>query len=275
MISYLKPLPVGNAVRIILAPPSDAARWKVLRRPDPGFTGHDDTSAAVILSGRATSTVDHASLSDNTVYYYRPYYLIGADWVAGDTDSVLVRAATAVVGVDPLSLVRARLEAGLRLKVNGGELFNAGGLIPCFTAPPTFDNTNFPIVTVHLDDDRARHRALGEVVEIDEVDDDGNWVEGEGWIGAYQIKIVGWVVENADSRVNLRKAIKEVLTANMPVFRSAGMDQIEFSMSDIEDMETYQAPVYQTLTTLTCVAPYIVTNTVEAISDVTVNVNDA
>lgn len=61
----------------------------------------------------------------------------------------------------------------------------------------------------------------------------------------------------------------------MPLFRSAGMDQIEFSMSDIEDMETYQAPVYQTLTTLTCVAPYIVTNTVEAISDVTVQVNDA
>jgi hypothetical protein len=275
MISYLKPMAAGNAVRIMLTPPAGASRWKVLRRMDADFTTHDAADVAVALGAPATSTVDFSKLKDGAVYYYKPFYLIGADWVGSDVESVLVTGQTRVVGCDPLSIVRERVEVGLRKKVADGALVHKSGLVPCLTAPPTFENARFPIVTFHLESDRSQHRALGEMVEEDLLDDEGNWVEGEGWIGAHNVKIVTWSPENADVRLALRLAVKEILMANMPIFRSAGMDQVDFTLTDVEDMQSYNVPVYQTVITFTCVAPYIVVNTVDPISDVTVTVNDA
>lgn len=275
MISFLRSLAVGNAVRVILTPPDGAEAVRLLRRADVDFAGHDDPDAAVILTGGATSTVDFETLATGEVYYYRPYYRMGADWTAGEARSVLIEGELKVIGPNPLAIVRARLEDGLRNEVTAGRIVHSSGLVPCLTSPPAYDRTRFPIVTVHLDDDRDQHRALGEMVVEDTRTDAGNWVEGEGWLARYTIKIATWVVGNAEARADLREAVKKVLMGNQPVFRSAGMDQVSFSMTDVEDLESYDAHMFQTLITFTCTAPYVVTGEVDSINDITVSVTGA
>lgn len=275
MITFLKPLPVGNAVRALLAPPEGAEVCRVLRRLDPDFTGEDDAGAVVAYEGRDSYFVDDHKLKNDTVYFYCPFYRIGSDWEPGDVESVVPVAGLRAIWPDPLEKVRERLEAGLRVEVVEGHLKATAGLVPCFTAPPAYDGTNFPIMTVHMDNDAPSQRGIGEIVMVDVQDDDGMWREAEGWLSTVRLKIVGWMPQNADVRNKLRLATKMVLVGNLPVFAAAGMDQVEFSQADVEDMESYAVPMYQTITTLTCNAVYLVESRESAIADVTVTATAA
>lgn len=273
MITFLKSAPVGNAVRGLLDVPKGATARKVLRKAQPPFSGHDDAGAVVAWSSRdGTDFVDIQRLKNGSTYFYCPFYLVAGDWVAGDVESVLVSAAISTLGADPLAVVRQRLEDGLRTEVQANRLPHANGVVPCLTAPPAFEGTMFPIVTVHLDSDAIGQRALGEVVTADYQDDDGSWVEAEGYISAVRLRIISWVAQNSDLRILTREAIKKVLTANLPIFASVGMDQVEFSMTDVEDMESYGSPMYQTIITFNCNATFIVSNRVDAVEDVAISV---
>jgi hypothetical protein len=277
MISFIETLPIGNAIRVFWTPPAGASQVTILRKTADTFAGQNDPNALVVYEGSAVvSALDTNSLTNGTPYYYHEYDLINSAWVDGGA-SVSATPATVDQGAGPdvLSLVRDRLELALRAAVTSGAIVQALGYVPVLTAPPVFDQTKFPLVTVHLELDQPEVRGLGELVSPDIFDAGNNdWVSSEGWLSRVNLKIVGWVL-NPDERIALRQSIKAALIGNLPVFDDAGMDLIEASFVDTEDFESYGAPVYQTVCDFTCLAPSVVTGTTPPINDVTVAASDA
>ena len=256
MIGFIERLPVGNALRVLLTPPAGAVKWRLLRKLADDFAGHDDPDAALIYEGDDLRNIlDTESLVNGTPYYYREYALVVAAWAASPTVSSTPIARGALGGPDPLTLVRERLELALREAVAAGRLTHELGYIPCLTAPPQFEDARWPLVTVHLDSDRPQVRGIGEIVAPDFLDGE-EWQSSEGWLADTRLQIVGWSL-NPDQRIALRLAIKAGILGNLSVFDEAGLTQIDTAQSDIEDFERYGAPVYQTVCSLSCLAPSV------------------
>lgn len=273
MISFAAPLPAGNAVSILLAPPADAVAWKVLRKSADTISGEDDPDAATVFDEDSRFFVDVAALANGTPYYYQPFYRAAdGSWSTAASVSVTPAASAEVRGPDALTLVRERLEAGLKVEVDAGVLKHDLGYIPCFTAPPKFEGVRFPIVTVHLTAQTPSQDAVGQVIASDSYDPIAeSWTEYEGTIFSVQLQIVSWVTSNADIRIALRRAIAKVLLANLPVFYDQGLLQVEFSQTDLEDFETYEAEMFQTITNFSCLAPLAVESLAEPIRAVTLD----
>ena len=81
----------------------------------------------------------------------------------------------------------------------------------------------------------------------------------EGWLSRVQLTITGWAI-NADVRAALRKAIKRIVIANLPIFDDKGMYQIGINQQDLDDFQTYSAPVYQSACQFSCLARSAVTS---------------
>lgn len=271
MISLVQPLHVGNALRLFIEPPSGAVRWKVLRKASDTFAGHDDPSAMVAYEGDERVVVDSASLPNDVMAFYRPYYQSASGaWSAGATAYGTPAAIYEEHTTDAMSLVRARLEAGLKIEVERGNLLNDLGYIQVYTAPPSLEqNLFFPLVTITLENEDSDTRGIGENISGDEFDAVGfNWLESEGWLANVQLTIVGWSL-NSDERIELRKAIRRVVVANLPVFAAQGIDQVNLSMNDIDAVNgEYGAPIYQVMANFSCVAPVRVGGRVGAIESV-------
>lgn len=267
MISFAVPLPIGNAVRILWAPPVGTLRTRLLRKLTDDIADQTDANALVAFEGADTSFVDVQALTNGTSYFYRAFYFDGQAWTGSPSVSATPAATATVAYADPLVLVRDRLAAGLKIEVQAGRLVHDTGAIPCLTAPPAYEGVKFPIVTVHLRQDAPSVRAVGELAFPDFFDDvAGHWVAAEGWLSQTSLDVVCWAL-NPDERIALRQAVKKVIAGNLPVFDQAGMVQIEFSQTDVEDFESYGAPVYQTINSLSCLAPVLVT-AVETVIDV-------
>jgi hypothetical protein len=248
---------------------------RVLRKLADTFTGYNDPNAFVVYAGLEGFALDFESLSNGTPYFYHSYSYDGSAWTDGDPggSSTATPAATnAETGPDPLSLVRDRLAVGLAAEVAAGNLSPQSGLIQVLTAPPLFESTSWPLVTVHLRSDAPEVRGIGELDVPDYFDPvTGSWNISEGWLAAVQLDIIGWVVANPDERIALRKAIKKILQGNLPVFDQAGMVLIQFSATDVEDFESYASPVYQTVYSFSCLAPSLTSAaTTATVADVTV-----
>lgn len=266
MISMITPLAAGNAIQLLLRPPASADRWRLLRHEVDEFTGPDDENAVLVFDGELKTIVDDIRLENGAQYFYKPYYLLGDRWDEGDSRAASPKATYEDRSVDALSIVRERMEAGLRVEVDRGTLRHDKGLIPVLTAPPQYDETSWPVVTVGLVNERDEIRALGEMVEVDE----GiahELEENEGWIASTQLSIVGWSL-NPDERIELRKALRRIIVANLPIFEANGMQRIGLSQQDMHDFESYSAPVYQALCTLTCLSPIVVGHRVDGIADI-------
>lgn len=257
-IAIVQPLHVGNALRLFIEPPAGAARWRVLRKASDTFTGYDDPGALVAYEGDERVIVDSAYLPNDVMAFYRPYYTSnGTTWTAGATATGTPAAIYEEHTTDAMSLVRERLEAGLKVEVERGNLINELGYIQVYTAPPSLEqNLLFPLVTITLEDDSSSTRAIGENISGDEFDAIGfNWLESEGWLADVQLSIVGWSL-NSDERIELRKAIRRILIANLPVFAAHGIDQVNLQMNDVDAVNgEYGAPIYQVMATFTCIAP--------------------
>jgi hypothetical protein len=249
MISFLQPLPIGNAVKVLLAPP-DGASVRVLRKPTDDISGYNDVSAALVYQGDGPYFVDVATLTNGTPYYYKPFYTLdaGSTWTS-DPSQVATPAATAGVGgCDPLSLVRDRLDAGLKAEVAAGRL--------------SANSKGGPIA------DQSSVRGIGESIASDALDPVSTiWTDSEGYLSKVDLDFIVWVSGNADLRIAMRKAVKKVLVGNLAVFDDAGMLQVDVSISDVEDFDTYEAPMFQAVGTLSCLAPYFVTSTSPSITD--------
>lgn len=261
MLNAAFSLPIGNAVRVLFCPPAGAGRTRILRRPDEGFTGWNDTAAVVVYDGEGgASAVDAASLANGTTYFYAEYDYVNAAWVGGAPIlPATPETAYQDASVNVLAFLRERLAAGLKAAVAAGTLAHDNNYIPVLSAPPLFENTKWPVVSLHLRDDTPAERGIGEVT-ADPVFDpvSGEWVDSEGWLSRVQIHVIGWSL-NADQRIVLRQALKAVVIGNLPVFDAAGMQTVNFMQSDDEEMERYNAPVYMTVGTFSCLAPSIIT----------------
>lgn len=273
MIAFIAPLPIGNAVRVLLSPPQGTVKARLLRKVTDDISSHDDASAAVIYEGSETSIVDTTALVNGQTYFYKEFDLspLGA-WSTSASLSATPSTDYGIFGPDALSVVRDRLAAGLKAAVLAGKLTHKNGSIPCLTAPPLYENTAWPVVTVHLQSDAPEIRGIGEEVQADDFDIDTlAWDVSEGWISRVNIQIAAWAL-NPDERIALRQSIKAVIIANLPIFDSFGIVNVEITQSDVEDFESYNAPVYQSITNFSCLAPSVVQSSVNTVlADVVVS----
>lgn len=271
MIAMLQPLSVGNAIRVILDPPAAALRSRILRKVSDTFIDQSDPDALLVYEGTENSALDTVSLQNGTPYFYRAFYWNGTVWTSSASASGTPNATYEEVSSDVLTVVRDRLDQGLQIEVQRQTLVPQSGAIPVLTAPPVFQDTRWPVVTVHLLVDAPAERGLGEVLVPDAFDQAaGLWDESEGWLARVQLAVIGWS-QNPDERIELRKALRRLIVANLPVFDANGIIQVEFSQQDV-DMVTgeYPAPVYQAAGTFTCLAPVIVGDQIGGITDVQV-----
>jgi hypothetical protein len=201
--------------------------------------------------------VDTAFLQNEVMAFYRPFYTVdGEYWAAGPVASGTPVASFEEFTTDVMSLLRARLEAGLQVEVQRGNLINDLGYVQVYTATPSLErDLRMPLVTLHLETEEPAERAIGEYIGGDGYDLDGDWIEAEGWMANVRVVAVGWSL-NGDERIELRKAIRRVVLANLPVFEDAGFVQVGLSQQDVDAVSgEYPAPIFQVMNTFTCQAP--------------------
>ena len=233
---------------------------RVLRRTLDAFTGADDAGAFLVAETLDHVVVDTTAVVNGQTYYYKPYALIAGVWVAGPTRTADPAAIYEDWSVPVVELVRERLSAGLLVEIQRGDLQHELGKIPVLIASPTFEDTKWPLVTIHVATDSSEQRFLGETIEPDWFDVIGDeWVGTEGWLSRVQLNIAGWAL-NADVRAALRKAIKRIIIGNLPVFDERGVYQVSMTQQDVDDFQSYSAPVYQSICQFSCLARSAVTS---------------
>lgn len=272
MITMIQPLPIGNALRVFLQPTAGAIIWRVLRKGSDTFTGPTDPDAIVAYEGDEIVFVDSAFLTNEVMAFYRPYYSVdGVVWTAGATASGTPSSTYEDYTTDVLQIVRERLEAGLLVEVQRGNLVNDLGYIQVFTAPPSLErDLRFPLVTIHLDSESSSgERAIGDNISGDEFDPVGfAWIQSEGWLASVRLQFIGWSL-NSDERIELRKALRRIIIGNLAVFSDKGFEQIDLEQSDVDAVNgEFGAPMYQVMNTFTCLAPIRVGGSTPAIATV-------
>jgi len=268
MISNILPAAVGNAIKIFLAPPASAVGWILLRNLSGAFAAQNDPSAATIFSGNGeTYILDVFALVNGTRYYYGVFYFDGAAWTAGNVVSATPNVSYSDQSVDVLGIVRDRLDVGLQNEIALGTLTPACGVIAVLNAPPVFEETNWPVITVHVASDGSGERAGGDLIFPDAFDPvAGLWNESQGWLARVQLTVVGWS-KNPDERIALRKALRKIVIGNLEVFDRVGMIAIDFSQSDVDELSAYPAPVYQSMCSFSCEAPAGVAVTADLLAE--------
>jgi hypothetical protein len=274
MITWAAPLACGNAVSIILLPPSGAVSWRILRLPADDIDGFDDQDDpdAVAYEGLVSELdlTDYAGLVNGTAYSYRVYYWDGDDWTEGNTVEITPAASYTADGPDPQDILIERIDAGLKIEVARGNLTPPSGMaaIDVLRAFAIFDQGRMPVVTVEFVSNETQDRALGEVWGSDD-DETTAWREWAGWKRHWTLAVVAWAL-NADERIALRQALERIILANLQVFDAAGLYNIDLAWQDIYDDLQYDAPVYTAIGTVTCAALSRVGMAVGKIADVVV-----
>jgi hypothetical protein len=260
----------GNALRLFLQPPAGAVKWRILRKASDTFTDQNDPTALNVYEGDDLVVVDAESLTNEVMAFYRPFYFNGTAWTAGATNTGTPTASYQDFSTDVLSFMRDRLERGLLIELQRGNLINDLGYIQVYTSPPSIErDLRFPLVTLHLESESPSVRAIGENISGDEFDDVGfQWNESEGWLADVQLSIVGWSL-NSDERIELRKAIRRLVIANLPVLQSRGFDLVSLTQNDVDSINgEFNAPIYQVINNFSCVAPVRVGERINPITDV-------
>jgi hypothetical protein len=264
-------LAAGNALKVFVAPPAGAQKWRVLRKDADTFTDQNDPSAVVAYEGTEKYFVDSYYLQNGVAAFYQAFYWTGTAWVGSASKSGTPTATYAQLSTDVLSFLSDRLTAGLAVEVARGTLVPASGVIDVVNASPQYEPSRWPLVSVILISQTPVDRAIGELYELDSYDSEsGVWTESEGFLSRVQIAVTAWT-ENSDERLALRAALLRIIVANFPVFDAQGFVNIEFPQSDQDHVSgEYPAPVYDTTGQFMCLAPVIVGDNVDAITDVDV-----
>lgn len=260
-------------MRLILEPPTDAVRWKLLRKGSDTFTDITDETAFLAYDGDESVITDTGFLQNATMYFYRPFYTVdGLAWTAGNTASGTPAATYEENTSDAFSLLRDRLEAGLKVECDRGTFATELGYIQVYTAPPGMEDTlRFPLVTLHYESTGRGESGIGESFGNDEFDPvSQDWSDNEGWLSNDRIQVVAWSL-NSDERVDLRKALRRIIIGNLGIFSAAGIDQVDFQQSDLDFLNgEFGAPMYQISCEFSCLAPVSVGGRVSAVRDITV-----
>ena len=273
MICYAFPQSAGNAVRLGLRPVTGASKARLLRKTANTWAGEDDADALVVADvpadARELSVLDMRDLENGTAYFYKAFYLVGAAWVASAAVSVTPVCTFEMAGPDVLALLRERMSDGLASLVARGVLAPKEGYIPVLTAPPVADETPYPVVTLHLDLEASGERVIGEDLGSEFDADADEWDETTGWLARVKVDFVVWSL-NGDERAQMRRAVRGVLQANLGILETAGCTQIDLEMRHVDDMDTYSAPVFEVVGSLSCLALAAVGLKVSSIRDVAV-----
>lgn len=268
MILLVQPLAAGNALRVSLNPPAGASRIRLLRKHTSAFAGPEDPDALLIADGADRSFTDFSGLLNGEQVWYCAFYYVGGVWVPSSPKASIPVASFKEVGPDVMSLVRERLELGLKVYVDRGNLQHERGFIPTLLASPQVEEAPLPLVTVHLANNAPDMRFIGEQIAPDSFNPDtGDWSSMEGGYDKTDLTIVVWSL-NSDERIEMRKAVKSILQANLPIFDAAGLLLVSWSFSDMEDYERYQAPMYQSVCQFSCYAPSAVEGAGPAVQDI-------
>jgi len=241
----------GNAVNILVKPLSGTVNWRLLRNTTGTFTGYDDPDAVVVYEGLgtdATQALDIDNLKNGTRYYYREFDYVGNTWVDGDSDSIISVQDDIQVGDDPFEIVLHRFEDGLLCEIESGRLVTSSGLIDVLTAPPVWDETRWPAVTVKVLSDAITDLVIGNRIRPDVVSGD-QWREFKSYFGKMTLEITGWSL-NINTRILLRQIFRRIINMNLDVFAASGFYDLTWSQKDAEDFTSYAAPTYQTKGTL-------------------------
>lgn len=268
MIWLVQPLSAGSALRILIAPPNSAASWRLLRRDVDDFSGPEDPFAFKVYEGTDKAITDFKGLLNGEQVFYKLYLKINGVWEDGGPVATGVPGASMQdLGEDVLGLIRDRVEAGFKVYVDRGELKHASNYVPVMTASPQVENAPLPLVTVHLQNQATEVRGVGEISGLDEFDEDADqWLSIEGGFDRVQVTIAIWSL-NGDERKLMRKMLRAILNANLPIFDAAGFVTPSWSMQDLEDYVTYAAPMFQTIATFDCLAPASIQFTTPPIVD--------
>lgn len=274
MLNAIYPQSAGNALILTITPPSGAVSWRVLRRTDAAaFTGPDDAGAVTVADGsRDNQVLDDTRLVNGVTYAYRVYYRDNSGaWIGHDDGQGTPQASYRGDDLDPLSLLRDRLEAGFAVEVSRGALRPKSGKIPVLTAPfALVDGATFPCVSVHLDSDSPSAFALGDVFSPDEHIAGIGWDETTGWLSSTSLNVIA-VSLNGDERIAMRRALRRIVQANLPIFYGHGLRNIEFRLQDTEEPNAQNAPLFMSAGSFSCIAPAYVTGAVPEIRDVAVS----
>lgn len=255
----VQPLAAGNAIRLFLEPPAGARYWRVLKMGSDSFGGPEDLDFALIAyEGDERVFIDAENLQNEVMAFYKPFYRMADDtWQAGATAHGTPSALYEDNATDVQSFIRKRLEEGLLVEVQRGNLIAELGYVQVYTAPPALEqNLRFPLITITLDNESPAERALGEDISGDYYDEIGaEWFESEGWLAQVQLQIVGWSL-NSDERIELRKALRRIIIANLPIFDDQGMTQVQVSFQDVDALNgEYNVNIYQVMGSFSCLAP--------------------
>lgn len=272
MIAMIMPLAAGNALRVFLEPPCGARKWRILRKVADTFSGHDDPDAFLVYEGDERSAVDSQYLQNGALYYYRAYFFDGISWSESAAATGTPNATYEDCSTDVLSILRERISLGLQAEVKRGTFQPTDGSIKVLVATPVYEDTRWPVVSLHLLSETPAERGVGEII-VPDIYDESEWNEHEGWLARVQIAVIAWSM-NPDERIELRKALRRIVVANLSLFDAFGIIQVEFSQQDVDAVSgEFPAPVFQAAGTFNCLAPVIVRNQVGPITDVQVEVN--
>lgn len=277
-IAFLRSLPVGNAVEVTVTSDPGVVWVQVQRRTDNTFAAPDDPTASIVFNSPrqlsseqdVISFLDIDAIVNGVPLFYRAYGHDGTGWIASSIQTVTPGQRLIDRSIDPLLIVRDRLKAGISAEVAAGRLKPTSAKIPVYTAPPQAELTTWPVVTIKLEADRSTERAIGETIDQDHrLTTPDDWLETEGWLSHVTLQIIGWS-QNPDERIALRQALKRIVIGNLPVFAALGLITPDWSQQDSEDFQTFNAPVYQTVGTFTCLAPSMMSWTTQAIAQIDV-----
>lgn len=259
MISMIQPMAIGNALRVFLTPPENAQYWRVLRKGTDDISDPEDENAALVYEGDIRAFIDTHFLTNEVRAYYTPFYRINGAWVRGQGNYGTPSSTYEDYSTEVLSVMRERLEAGLTVEVERGNILNELGYIQVLTAPPnqSSGSISFPLVTLTLEDERPEMRGIGEDTfgELEDPEDQ-TWLEQEGWLANVRVVIVGFSL-NPDERLELRKAIRRVIVGNLTVLADKGIILPMLSLSDVDAVngEYGDTPMYLVTGEFTCTAP--------------------
>lgn len=253
MLTSAQAMPVGNAVRLELSPADGIVYSKVLRKASLPFTGANDAGATVIAAATFETELLDLAPNNGTLYYYKDYGWNGSAFVDDGEDPVSVTPAATYIpgGPDVRDVIKQRIEIGLKQEIARGLLVirphagAASATVEVLTAPPVFDESKWPVVSVHLQADASTDRSVADELT-------GN--EDEGWLSTYTVNVTAWSM-NPQERHLLHKAVKRLLQANAAVFAMLGINELDVRAEDVDYVSgEYAAPVYCSSFTLTCKA---------------------
>jgi hypothetical protein len=268
-ITMVQPMAIGNALKIFLAPSASAVLWRVLRTVALPFVDENDPNAWIVYQGNQERfRIDATGLMNGTPYSYCCFEYDGTSWTPSAVVTATPNATYDDQTTDVLTVVRDRLDVGLQVEVGRGTLTPQDGAIAVLNAPPEFDDTRWPVVTVQVVTDGSGDRAVGEAISLDELDPATDlFIDAEGWWAHVELAVIGWS-KNPDERIALRKVLRRLVIGNLAVFDAAGLLQIGFNQTDVNEM-SQSPPIYASEGRFVCLAPAAVRSEVDQVTDVT------